>query len=147
MGKLLTLNDFREDEGRLALWYFKDAYYDGYSNVRGYTFKWPSDAFPHCVSIHEDDLGDNRPEIRKWIEQHITGTVIYGTKNNSYRVWYSSDPTKRSWDHTSEIYNTWSLFYFEDGEDALAFRLRFNDIVKPMTADHPTKHYGERYHR
>ena len=147
MGKLLTLRDFREDEGRLAVWYFKDAYYDGYSTNRGYKFVWPNDTFPHCVSIHDDDMGDSRPIIRKWIEQNIPGTVIYGTTNKTYRVWYSNDPTKRDWDHTSEINNNQSQFYFEDGEDALAFSLRFSDLVKPITEDHPTRHYGERYRR
>lgn len=147
MGKLLTLSDFKGDEGRLAVWYFKDAYYDGYSNIRGYKFEWPNDAFPHCVTIHEDEIGDNRPIIRKWIEQNIAGTVIYGTTNRTYRVWYSNDPTKQDWDHTSEIHNNWLQFYFEDGEDALAFSLRFSNLVRPMTDDHPTRHHGERYHR
>ena len=146
MGKLLTLSDFRENEGRLAVWYFKDAYYDGYSNARGYKCKWPSDEFPHCVAIHEDDIGDNRPIIRKWIEQNISGTAIHGTTDKTYRVWWSSDPKKRSWDHTTEIHNTWLLFYFEDSEDALAFQLRFNNLIKPISEDHPTRHHGERYH-
>jgi len=146
MGKLLTLGDLRNNEGRLAVWYFKDAYYDGYSNKCGYRFKWPNDAFPHCVVIHEDDIDDNRPTIRRWIEQTIVGTVIYGTEDKTYRVWYSSDPDKQDWDHTSVIHNTWLQFYFEDSEDALAFALRFNDLVKPMTDNHPTRHHGERYH-
>lgn len=92
-------------------------------------------------------MGSNKPVIRKWIEQTISGTAIYDVEDKSYRVWWSDDPKKRDWDHTSQIRNTWELFYFEDSEDALAFQLRFNDLVKPVTADHPTKHYGERYHR
>lgn len=147
MGKLFTLHDFKKDEGRLAVWYFKDTYYSGYSNPGGYKFAWPNENFPHCVAIHEDDMGSNKPVIRKWIEQTISGTAIYDVEDKSYRVWWSDDPKKRDWDHTSQIRNTWELFYFEDSEDALAFQLRFNDLVKPVTADHPTKHYGERYHR
>jgi len=147
MGKLLTLGELRDDEGHLAKWYFKDTYYDGYSSNRGYRFKWPSEEFPHCVAIHDDDIGDNRPVIRRWIERSIDGTVIHGTENKTYRVWWSTDPKKREWEHTTEIHNNWLLFYFEDSEDALAFQLRFNHLIKPMSEDHPTKHYGERYHR
>lgn len=147
MGKLLTLGNFRDDEGRLAVWYFKDAYYDGYGNDRGYKFKWPAEEFPVSVAIHQDEIGDNKPTIRKWIEHHIDGTVIYAIEHKTYRVWWSKDPKKRDWDHTSEIVNIWELFYFEDSESALAFQLRFSNLVRPLTDDHPTRHHGERYVR
>lgn len=148
MGKLITFSELKENEGHLVPWYFEDAYYSGYSNNdRGYKFKWPSDHFPHCVGIHDDEIKTNKPIIRKWIEQCIDGTVIYSYISKSYRVWWSSDKDKRDWDHTSEINNNWNLFNFEDSESALAFSLRFSDLVKEVTDDHPTKHYGERYVR
>lgn len=90
---------------------------------------------------------DNKISIRKWIDRNDIGTVIYEYIRKSYRVWWSTDPKKRDWNYTSEISNCWEVFHFEDSEVALAFSLRFNDLVRPITEDHPTKHYGERYQR
>lgn len=143
MGTLLELDGIKSDIGLSPGWYFSDAYfYD-----RGWKFKFPSDDFPYLVSINEDDMGGNKIIIRKWIEKNAEGVVIYCTENKSYRVWWSEDPKKRDWDHTSEIRNNWYMFYFEDSESALAFSLAFSNIVRPVTNDHPTKHYGERYVR
>ena len=146
MGKLITFSELKENEGHLVPWYFSDAHYSDYSSQdRGYKFKWPSEHFPHCVGIHQDDMGTNKPVIRKWVEQCMDGTVIYSVVNKTYRVWWSQDKNKRDWDHTSEISNSWDLFHFDESESALAFSLRFSDLIKEVTDDHPTKHYGERY--
>ena len=145
MGKLLFMSDLKER----APWYVKDAYYgvNGGGIAAAWHFAWPNPAFPHQIAINEDDMADNKPAIRKWIESNDVGTVVYGQLSKSYRVWWSTDPKKRDWDHTSEINNNWELFHFEDSEDALAFALRFSNLVRPMTDDHPTRHHGERYHR
>lgn len=143
MGTLLFMGELKER----ANWYVKDAYYDSYSREAQWKFAWPNPAFPHQVAINEDDMLSNKPDIRKWIECNDVGTVVYSQVSKSYRVWWSSDAGKRDWDHTTEIRNNWEIFNFEDGESALAFTLRFNNLVKPMTDDHPTKHHGERYHR
>ena len=143
MGKLLFMSELRER----ANWYMVDAYYDSYNRNAKRSYAWPNPAFPHQIAINEDDMTGNKPAILKWIERNDVGTVVYSTLDKSYRVWYSSDPTKRDWDHTSEIKNAWEVFYFEESESALAFSLRFNNLVNPITDDHPTKHYGERYQR
>ena len=142
MGKVLSL-DHASDT---ADWYFSDAYYSSRGGLdHRWQFPWPNSEFPEQVAIHSEDI--NKIAIRKWIERNDVGTVIHEYVRKSYRVWWSEDPKKRDWDHTSEIVNNWYCFYFEDSESALAFRLRFSDLVKPMTEDHPTKHFGERYYR
>lgn len=146
MGKLLTISRLKGPDNDLAVWYFKDAYYNPYSTGQTYDFKWPSDDFPHFVAIHADDLDLHRADIRKWIEQSTDSTVIFSTVDRSYRVYWSSDIKKRNWEHTSEIRNVWALFYFDDTETALSFKLRFSNLVREVSDDHPTKHHGERFH-
>ena len=144
MGKLI----FKEDADKNANWYFPDAFYSAYGGVNSsWRYEWPNAAYPNHVAIHEDEINDNKVAIRRWIERNDVGTVIYEYIRKSYRVWYSIDPAKRDWDHTSEISNCWNLFHFEDSESALAFSLRFSDLVRPITEDHPTRHYGERFYR
>lgn len=142
MGKLLS----REDAAEHADWHFSDAYYSssGGTSAR-WQYPWPNKEFPNHVAIHNDEI--NLISIRKWIERNDVGTVVYEYIRKTYRVWYSTDPKKRDWDNTSEISNNWYSFWFEDSEAALAFNLNFVDVVRPLTEDHPTKHYGERYHR
>ena len=141
MGKLL----FKEDANKNADWYFKDAYYSsGGGNSAYWHYKWPSPEFPNQVAIHAEEMLDNKISIRKWIDCTDVGTVIYEYIRKSYRVWWG---TSRDWDKTSEISNYWEVFHFEDGESALAFSLRFGDLIRPITEDHPTRHHGERYYR
>ena len=141
MGKLLFKVDIKH-----ADWYFKDAYYKSHGGGPAeWSYKWPNPEFPIHVAIHNDEI-DNIA-VRKWIDRNDVGTVICEYVRKSYRVWYSSDPKKRDWDNTSEISNCWYSFWFEDSEAALAFSINFVDVVRPLTEDHPTKHYGERYHR
>lgn len=140
MGQLLFYDKIQPR----ANWYFPDAYYGEISGgQRGWVFKWPSTEFPISVAIHEDEVGVEKPSIRKWIERNDVGTVIYDFIDNSYRSWYSDS---REWEKTFIINNKWIVFYFEDSESALAFSLRFSDLVRQITDDHPTKHYGTRYH-
>lgn len=137
MGKLLKLELIRQDA--LATFYFDDAtYHDG-----RYTFKWPSEHFPGVVAIHEDRLDpteanfSSRVAIRKWIEQ-TDGTVIFTTVDKSYNLYHTK---AKEWDRMHRISNYWYQFWFEDEESALAFVLRFSDIVSPITDTHPTRHY------
>jgi hypothetical protein len=139
MGQLLFRDDIEH-----ADWYFKDAYYKSHGGGPAqWSYKWPNPEFPNQVAIHADEILDNRLSIRKWIERSDIGTVICEYVRKTYRVWWG---TSRDWDKTTEISNCWYVFHFEDSESALAFSLRFNDLVRPMTEDHPTRHHGERYH-
>lgn len=139
MGRLLFINDATKN----ANWYFSSTYFDSSrGHNSGWDFPWPNIEFPVNVAIHADEMGENKRVIRRWIEHADVGTVIYEYKRNSYRVYWSQD---KSWDRTVEIQNNWEVFYFEDSESALAFSLRFSDLVRPMTDDHPTRHHGERY--
>jgi len=129
MGTLVT----REDIQSRANWYFSDAYWC--NDSRGfYRYDWPSKNFPYCISIHDDDLTSiNKVEIRRWIEQRILETVIYTITDKSYRHYWEEKT-----DHYSEVKNKWCSFYFESEESTVAFKLRFLDIVKEITDEHPT---------
>jgi hypothetical protein len=126
-----------------AQWYFSDASYSMADNNAKYRYKWPSLDFPHCIAIHDDEMNDSKPIIRKWIEHNNVGTVIHDFVRKSYRIWWGES---RDWDKTREISNCWHRFHFEESESSLMFALQFSDIVRPITEDHPFKHYGERYH-
>lgn len=139
MGRLITLSQLDPNPS----WYFLDAYYSWES--RRWTYKWPSDTFPYCVSIHNDDLKDYRDrkiEIRKWIEANVQGPVIMDEVDKHYRVYYSDD---RHWDHSYERSNMWTAFYFETEGEALLFRLTFSEYVKDITDLHPTS--GDEYEK
>lgn len=138
MGKILFYSELQEH----AEWYFPDAYYSLDSVCGRWKFKWPNPEFPVSVAIHEDEIEKQKPPIRKWIERTDVGTVICEYVDKSYRVWYSKS---RDWERTCMIDNRWVVFHFEDSETALAFSLRFNNLVRPITEDHPTRHHGERY--
>ena len=145
MGKLITLDEARKD----AKWYFPDATFSGRDRNGNSTYQieWPNKAFPFGIAIHYDTLfppcdSSNAIRVRKWIESSaISGTVIYTEKDNSYRVYYTDED---DYDKSIEIQNRWYIFYFEDEEDALAFKLTFSDIVISISNNHPTKHFGRR---
>ncbi len=139
MGKLIFKVDINH-----ANWYFKDAFYSSNGGSYQWSYKWPNPEFPNHAAIHADEMLDNKIVIRKWIERNDVGTVIYEYVRKDYRVWWSNDPKKRDWEHTTEISNCWNVFHFEDSEAALAFGLQFSNLVRPITDDHPTKHYGEK---
>lgn len=133
MGKLITLDHLVPD----PTWYFPDAYYTWES--RRWIYKWPSEVFPHMISIHSDDLEQHKArkgEIRRWIEANADGTVIYKEIDKKYRIYYGE---QRDWDHSYEQPNTWCCFYFEDEESALMFKLRFSEYIKELTDLHPTR--------
>jgi hypothetical protein len=142
MGQLIALHDLYKSESIIdASWYFNDAYFS--TNSRRKIFEWPSKDFPYSAAIHVDDMAKNKTIIYKWVHRSHVGTVIYEYKDMTYRVWYGD---KRDWDHSSEITNKWDIFHFEDEETLLVFKLEFSHIIRPLTEDHPTRHYGERYH-
>lgn len=135
MGTLVT----REDIRSRADWYFSDAYYAAeytVSRPEGYRYDWPSKDFPYRICIHDDDLSSPiKVEIRRWIEQRISETVIYTYIDKSY--WHYRDEEK---DSRANVRNIWCAFYFESEESAVAFKLRFLNIVKEITDRHPTWH-------
>ena len=141
MGQLTSLTSIRKNDGShfSAQWYFTEVYFS--TDRRAYIFDWPSKDYPVCVAIHRDDIRSYRNEIREWILSNDVGTVMYEEINKSYKVYYGPG---RNWDETSEVSNVWDLFYFSESESALMFNLRFAHIVKPITDNHPTGHYGER---
>jgi hypothetical protein len=139
MGTIIGLHEIKDNGAPKAPWYFDDAYYT--SDGRGtYRFKWPSTHFPHMVSIHEDVIVEqgNRSKIRRWVEQQITETVIYDVFDKSYRIFYTKE---QDWNRSHNVTNKWYRLWFENEESALAFKLKFGDIISPITDTHPTRHY------
>jgi len=128
MGKLTNLSSIKDN----ADWYFPDAYYSN----RGWMFDWPNPAFPFSFAIHFEDLhyhGDRKILIRKWIEEKIQSTVIVHNIDRSYRVYFN----RWEWDRSFERPNRWYVFYFEDNESALLFKIAFSEYIRPITDLHP----------
>jgi len=133
MGKLINRDELCND----ADWYFSDAFWDSYTSPSRYKYKWPSDDFPIVITIHDEILDSKlKPTIRKWIEINVLGTVIYETIDKSYRHYWEGN---NNWDHSYAVINIWWAFYFQDEESATLFKLRFGDIIQPITDKHPTK--------
>ena len=132
MVTLLNLVDIKNPR-----WYFEDAWFD-YTNNGSYKYSWPNPSFPFHASIHYDDLEDNKIkiEIRKWIELNIQDTVILDYIDKSYRKYYGES---HDWHSSYEVSNKWMVFYFEDEHSALAFRLRFSNLITEVTNKHPKK--------
>lgn len=131
MGKLLSISEVAPN----ATWYFDDAYIT-YSNGRN-KYKWPNPSYSHPVCIHFDELYHNNKlkiEIRKFVEDNLTETVIYDTVEMDYYKFFSDD---HSWDRKWDISNSWFRFNFESKDSAIIFVLKFSEFVKPMTAWHP----------
>ncbi len=125
MGHLTSKASVEND----AKWYFADAYWT--SDGNRYSYGWPSLNYPDCVSIHYDLMDNNlRIKIRKWIEKNLSCTVIYDVIDHSY---------KKKTNRSSFVDNKWFCLYFDDGESALAFKLVFMDVCKPVTKYHPER--------
>lgn len=129
MGKLTFLEDIRS----AAQWYFNDARWS--SDTRKYTFQWPSLEFPFTAAMHSDIVSNKiRIQIRKWIEENLDGTVIANAIDYTYHRYYGKP---RTWDNSYQVKNYWVVFYFEDSDSELAFRLRFSEYVTTITKHHP----------
>lgn len=136
MGRLITLNEISgvEDHGINASWYFDDAF-RVYSTSK-YKINWPNISYPSCIAIHETKLYNNsvKIEIRKWIENTLSDTVILYPINKSYRRYYGEPG---DFEESSMISNIWQGFYFDNEHSATLFKLRFSDIVSEVTDYHP----------
>jgi len=138
MGRLVTLNDLGLD----PTWFFDDAYYtsDGKSNYR---FKWPSTNFPHQFCIHRDSFeGNLKSQMRRWIENTISDTVIFDSMCMDYKKYYGKS---YEWDKKWDVRNTWYRFSFENEHSASTFTLAFSDWIKPPTKWHPDRPDDEEY--
>ena len=140
MGRLVKFEDLNEE----ISWYISDDCYELIDYHRH--LKWPNPCFPECVAIKVDILWDKniKIEIRKWIERAIHDTVITKPVDKSYRVYYGDKKPPFTygtpgdmWEKSFEVNNRWLAFYFEDKESALAFKLRFGDIVSEIIEREP----------
>jgi len=139
MGRLIILNEIDLD----ATWYFSDAWLD--SSSRRYRFDWPSPDYPVQVCMQQDEIyrkNSRKIEIRRWIENNITGPVIMDTIDKSYKKYYGKS---YEWDKHYDVNNVWYRFHFEDSESALAFSLKFNDWIRVPTDWHPKRPEDEEY--
>jgi hypothetical protein len=138
MSNLITRHYINATSTLGPSWYFPDAYFS--VDARAYKYAWPNPAFPAHVAINDDDMTNaRRIEIRRWIEQHVAGTVIADFPDKSYRIYFND---KYEWGKHWEINNKWHVFYFVLKQDAMMFKLAFSEYVKPLTDTHPTRHEG-----
>lgn len=137
MGRLLELKDLDLLDVR---WYFKDAYYS--QDNRKFYYDWPSEQFPHVIGIHQpviEDYNGLKIEIREWIEEKLSETVIVAIVDKSFRYFMGGKNIPDAWDRSYDVVNRWYGFYFKHSESALAFNLAFSDYVSPITELPPGK--------
>jgi hypothetical protein len=134
MGKLLRLVDIIGIE----TWYFEDAYFSHDSGTRDrYVYKWPSPNFPYSYYIHEEHLTNSaKIEIRRWIENIITDTVLIDEISYDYRRYYGES---RDWSNSYEVRNRWQRFHFENEHTALMFKMTFSNLIKQLIKHHPDR--------
>jgi hypothetical protein len=139
MGRLVTLNTLGLD----ATWFFDDAYWVS-SGPGSYKFDWPSKNFPHQFCMHKDNFQHikRKSEIRKWIENTISDTVIFDSVDMDYKKFYGKS---YEWEKKYDIRNTWYRFSFENEHSASMFRLAFSDWIQPMSKWHPDRPQDEEY--
>jgi hypothetical protein len=133
MGQLKFLSEIQERGN----WYVSTARSSQSSQGPQYHVTFPNAEFPHMLAIHSEDLrsGGSRIKIRKAIEAQLSGIVVFDSIDRGY--WYKY-PSKHSWDSNGyQVSNTWCRFWFEIETDAVAFKLLFNDLIKPITNEHP----------
>lgn len=119
-----------------AEWNFKDYYFNG----DRYKFKWPNEAYPVMVSIHEKHLKDVdglKVQINHWIEDNLSETVIYDILDNSYRVVHKDVESWKQWERSWDVSNNWYRFFFRKEESATIFKLKFSEYITPITEDSP----------
>jgi hypothetical protein len=133
MGRLITEDDIEGPD-----WYFSDDCYH-YINYNR-CLKWPNSSYPCFVSIFYKELEEIKVkiEIRRWIESSIHDTVITKWIDKSYRVYYGDKEGSNDkrpydfWDKSYEVNLQWLIFYFENSESLLAFRLKFGNIISEI---------------
>lgn len=120
---------------------------------------YPSEAFPHSVAIHIDQMDGEkvkeRVEIREWIERSSETTVVMDYMDLGYYYQYGN-----SWNNGFQVTHGYYRFWFTDQETAVAFSLRFSSIVSttlweykeqyPCKINPTNRHfvgYGEDYDR
>jgi len=139
MGRLITFNTAAVD----APWFFDDAYYIS-SGQGSYKFDWPSTNFPHRLCMHKDEFDRTglKPQIRRWIENTISDTVIVDSMNMDYRKYYGKS---YEWEKSHDVRNMWYRFSFEDEHSASMFALVFSEWIKLPTKWHPKYPEDEEY--
>jgi len=156
MGNLIEVSKFHANDQKTASlnasWYFPDAYFDSYRS-RSVRFTVES-GYPFSCAIHQDHLNgdyeDRREKgfirmiMRRWIERHLEGDVIYEHKNMEYRV--QLKPTEGSpYPQPYFISHGYYIFHFETEAEMLHFRLKFSDIVGEISKVHPEKGWSEEF--
>jgi hypothetical protein len=132
MGRLVTLDQLNSELG--WTWYFTE--FD--SNNRP---TLPCSTFPVSLAINDKFIADpNAPnnelknEIRKWVENQSTSTIILDRlKKDYYHYWSSSH------EYGSNINWGYHIFYFGSDAEALMFKLRFCDYISEILPYDPER--------
>lgn len=106
-------------------WYFADVNWDTFKDTHYYPF--PNSNFPHCLAINIVSVNDVlKSTIRKFVNRQLLGDVILHEIDASYRVYTTPD---KEWDRSYTVSLKYHGFYFEEEDDAVAFKLRFSDLI------------------
>lgn len=139
MGKLLTQDQLTPD----VSWHFTNAYWS--SDKGRWMARHPDPSWPAMCAIHDDNFErssynptpDLKQEIRRWIEASLPDNVLLDYKELDYQYYRGE---YKGWDSCWSMQNRYRLFYFESNESALLFKLRFSEVIVPVTYNHPKKH-------
>jgi hypothetical protein len=93
--------------------------------------------------MHRDSFeGNLKSQIRRWIENTISDTVIFDSMTMDYKKFYGKS---WEWDKHWDVRNTWYRFSFENEHSASMFALVFSEWIKPPTKWHPDHPDDEEY--
>lgn len=154
MARLLSYRDFGID-GLDPTWWFADTTWSSSPGSGTHRFDITKE-FPHQLAIHRKHIGLNgrycyekdqqalRVEVRKFVEKQCCDDVFFSFKNMEYDYLSEKDkdsPTYKSYDayYRIRVEHGYMLFHFVSEADAILFRLRFADSVRPIEERHP--HY------
>lgn len=151
MARLLSYRDFGSD-GLDPTWWFADTRWSSSPGSGTYLFDISTE-FPHQLAIHRKHIGLDkhycyeqkqqalRVEVRKFVEKQCCDDVFYTFKNMEYDYLMEKDKDSvnyKSYDahYRIRVEHGYMLFHFASEADAILFRLRFADYVRPIEERH-----------
>lgn len=127
MGRLVTLK-MLENNDLGASWYL--------NNDRD---RLPNEQYAHRIAIDYQDLNPHKVAIREWIENNLSSVVILTQRDLMYYYQYG-----KSWEGGYQISHGYFMFFFTTEQEAMAFSLRFSDIITAVPTRYKEGHIPRR---
>lgn len=142
MGRLATLSELTQGLG--ADWYFTE-----FENGQPVL---PSDEFKHDVAINNDTFKQHhglKNIIRKFVTENVTDLVLVDEVTEDYFHYWSTRGPRYDWDG-GHIHWGFHIFYFQEENEAVLFKLRFSEYIAELTPydpERPPSHIQEAEYR